>query len=107
MKNTLKNKLSKNSIKIIIDTSSSSLINVTPKKFSDSKLVSKELLKGNAMVVDVSEMPSAEAVRFIDFITGVLFTTQGGFKKIGHKTYLLAPSKEILSKFMTQFREIR
>ncbi len=97
-------KVGKKNIKIVINTSESSLINVTPKKFSDSKLVSKELLKGNALVVNVEEMSSTEAVRFIDFITGVLFTTQGGFKKIGHKTYLLAPSKIILEKFVTQFR---
>ncbi len=90
-------------INIVIDTSSSSLINVVPTKFSDSKLISKEILKGNALVVDINEMQRIEAIRLIDFITGVLFTTNGGFEKIAHKTYLLAPSKEILKKFLTQF----
>lgn len=95
----------KNSIKIVINTSQSSLINVQPTKFSDSKLISKELLKGNALVVDVNNMTGVEAIRFIDFVTGVLFTTKGGFKKIANKTYLLAPSKDILDKFLTQFEE--
>lgn len=90
---------------IVINTSSSSLINVTPRKFSDSKIVSKEILKGNALVVDINDMPKIEAIRFIDFITGVLFTVNGGFKKVANKTYLLAPSKEVLEKFLTQFEQ--
>ncbi len=95
----------KNSIKIVINTSQSSLINVSPTKFSDAKLISKEILKGNALVVDVNKMSSVEAIRFMDFITGVLFTTQGGFKKISDKIYLITPSKELIDKFLTQFQE--
>lgn len=90
-------------ITIVINTSSSSLINVMPKKFSDSKLIAKEILKGNALIVDIKEMENVEAVRFIDFITGVLFTTKGSFKKIADKTYLLAPSKDVLNKFISHF----
>lgn len=96
-------KKSKKQISITIDISSSQLINVKPKSFSDSKIVSKEILKGNAIVIDIQDMERVEAIRFIDFITGVLFTTKGGFKKIASKTYLLAPSKELLEKFLTQF----
>ncbi|NQX83428.1 MAG: cell division protein SepF [Mycoplasmataceae bacterium] len=96
-------KISRKKITIIINTSSSSLINVEPKKFFDSKLVAKEILKGNVLVVDINKMSKVEAIRFIDFITGVLFTTNGGFKKIANKTYLLAPSKKILKKFLPQF----
>ncbi len=90
-------------ITLVINTSKSSLINVSPRKFSDSKPVSKEILKGNALVIDIQDMPKVEAIRFIDFITGVLFTTGGKFKKIANKTYLLAPSEEVLNKFLPQF----
>lgn len=90
-------------ITLVVNTTKSSLINVSPRKFSDSKAVSKEILKGNALVVDIQEMPKVEAIRFIDFITGVLFTTGGSFQKIANKTYLLAPSKDVLNKFLPQF----
>ncbi len=89
-------------ISIVINTSKSTLSKVTPKKFSDSKAVAKEILKGNVIVIDLVEMEKVEAIRFVDFITGVLFTTGGAFKKIGTKSYLLAPSKELLNKFETQ-----
>jgi len=93
----------KNKITIVINTESSSLINVIPKTFNNSKLIAKELLRGNAVVVDLQEIKSVEAIRFIDFLTGVLFTTGGAFKKLSSKTYLLAPSQKILDKFLTQF----
>lgn len=96
-------KKNKNQINIVISTASPSLINVSPTKFADSKIVAKELLKGNALVLNIEKMDKIEAIRFIDFITGVLFTTKGNFKKIANKTYLLAPSKEILDKFLSQF----
>ncbi len=92
-------------ITLVIDTSKTSLINVAPRKFSDSKLISKEILKGNALVVDISEMEKVEAIRFIDFVTGVLFTTNGAFEKIANKTYLLAPSKIVLNKFLPQLEK--
>ncbi len=99
--------LKKNAKKItlVVNTTKSSLLNVTPKKFSDSKAVAKEILKGNALVIDINEMPKVEAIRFIDFVTGVLFTIGGDFEKIANKTYILAPSKEILDKFSPQFSE--
>lgn len=98
-------KANKNSIKIVINTSQSSLINVSPTQFSDAKLISKEILKGNALVVDINKMSGVEAIRFIDFITGVLFTTQGGFKRLADKVYLLTPSKSLTEKFLTQFEQ--
>ena len=97
-------KKSKNQISIIIDTKESSLVNISPTKFGDSKLMAKELLKGNALIVNLNKMKEkAETIRLIDFLTGVLFTTKGSFKKISNETYLVAPSKELLEKFLTQF----
>ena len=97
-------KKNKKEITIKINTSTSSLINVEPKKFSDSKIISKELLKGNALVIDINKMEKVDSIRMIDFITGVLFTTKGAYSKVAQKTYLIAPSQEILTKFSTQFR---
>ena len=51
-------------------------------------------------------MSKVESVRLIDFLTGVLFITKGGFKEIASKIYLIAPSKEILEKFLTQFKNV-
>ncbi len=90
-------------ITLVINTSKSSLLNVSPRKFEDAKAIVKEILKGNALVIDITDMSKVEAIRLIDFITGALFTTGGKFKKIATKTYLLAPSKEVLNKFITQF----
>lgn len=95
-------KFRKDTINIVIPTSTTSLINVSPNKFSDSSLIAKELLKGNALVVDINGMEKVEAIRFIDFITGVLFTTKGGFEKIADKVYLIAPSKRVLEKFKVE-----
>lgn len=55
-------KVNSKKISIVINTTSSSLINVSPKKFSDSKTISKELLKGNVLVVDINEMTDRKSV---------------------------------------------
>ncbi len=96
-------KQSAKKITIVINTTKSSLINVSPTKFSDGKVIIKEILKGNALVLDITDMPKVEAIRLIDFITGALFTTGGKFKKIANKTFLLAPSPDVLNKFISQF----
>ncbi len=97
-------KQSSKKVSIVINTSKTSLINVSPKKYSDGKVIIKEILKGNALVMDVSEMDRAEVIRFIDFITGALFAIGGKFDKIATKTYILAPSKDVLDKFISQFK---
>ncbi len=89
-------------ITLVINTTKSSLLRVTPKKFEDAKKITKEIVKGNALVLDISEMPKVEAIRFVDFITGALFTTGGKFKKITSKMYLIAPSQDVLDKFLPQ-----
>ncbi len=90
-------------ITLVINTTKSSLLDVTPKKFEDAKKITKEIVKGNALVLDISEMSKVEAIRLVDFITGSLFITGGKFKKIANKTYLIAPSQDVLNKFLSQF----
>ncbi len=90
-------------ITLVINTSKSSLLNVSPKNFENAKAVVKEIVKGNALVLDITDMTKVEAIRLIDFVTGALFTTGGKFKKIATKTYLLAPSQDVLNKFLPQF----
>ncbi len=92
-------------VNLIINTTKSSLIKVSPKKFSDSKLITKEILKGNVLVVDINEMTKVEAIRLMDFTTGALFTIGGKFEKIANKTFILAPSQETLDKFTPQFTQ--
>ncbi len=95
-------KQSPKKISLVINLSKSSLINVSPTKFEDAKKITKEILKGNAVVLDIEEMSTVEAIRLVDFITGALFTTGGKFKKIANKTYLLAPSQGVLDKFKSE-----
>ncbi|MFV0494256.1 cell division protein SepF [Mycobacterium sp.] len=92
-------------ISLVINTSKSSLLNVTTSKFEDSKAIVKELMKGNALVIDINEMTNVTAIRMIDFITGSLFIIGGKFKKIANKTYLVAPSQTVLDKFLNQFED--
>jgi cell division inhibitor SepF len=81
------------------ETSPSQLIRFTPKTFRESKLIAAELKKDNVVIIDVSELPKLEAIRLIDFLSGILYITEGKYKKIVSKTYLLAPRENLLNKF--------
>lgn len=100
------NKNSKNdTISITIDEKKAKLVKMHPKKFQDIKAIANEILDGNAVVVELNEMSSSDAIRMVDFLTGVLFVVNGCYKKLSKRSYLLSPSKGILNKFIKEFNK--
>ncbi len=84
---------------ISISTKETKLIRYTPLNYSESRMISKELLKGNVVVVDVEKMPKHDIIRLIDFVSGTLLAIDGDYKKLAPFTFLLAPSKKLAEKY--------
>lgn len=77
----------------------SMLVRYTPTSFSETKDIAKELKNNNVVIIDISKLSKVEAVRMIDFVSGVLFAVGGKYKRLVSKTYLIAPNEKLLNKF--------
>ena len=82
-----------------ISTSETKIIQIKPKSFIDGKNISKELLKGNIVWINISDVSNTEAIRIVDFLTGVLLVTKGTYKKASKKEYILFPTEKHLLKY--------
>ncbi len=70
-----------------------------PEKFADAPLVADELLAGNTVVVNLEKVERDELRRLLDFISGVVYSLDGGMKKIaGNTTFILTPGSVTLSE---------
>lgn len=77
----------------------SKLIRFTPVQFSEVKKIVNELVNKNVVLLDITKISRPEAVRLIDFVSGALIVTDGKYKKVAPKTYLLSPSLSLLNAF--------
>ena len=70
-----------------------------PEKFSDAPLVADELLAGNTVVMNLEKVERDELRHLLDFISGVVYSLDGGMKKIaGNTTFILTPGSVTLSE---------
>jgi FtsZ-interacting cell division protein YlmF len=70
-----------------------------PEKFADAPLVADELLAGSTVVMNVEKVERDELRHLLDFISGVVYSLDGGMKKIaGNTTFILTPGSVTLSE---------
>ncbi|WP_377267390.1 cell division protein SepF [Peterkaempfera sp. SMS 1(5)a] len=67
------------------------IISVRPTGFESARVVGEHLRAGSPVVMDVSEMPDADAKRLVDFASGLIFGTRGSIERIARRVFLLAP----------------
>ncbi len=75
------------------------LVKLFPTKYSEAKLVSKELMFGNVVLVDVRNLPTHEQEKLVDFISGSIFVLNAKYKKISNSIFFLAPNEMLMEKY--------
>jgi len=63
-----------------------------PKTFRDVIGVADQLKNRNAVIVSLNKMDIDEARRFIDFLSGVVYSIEGEIRKIEKGIFLIVPS---------------
>ena len=71
--------------------SSSQMILVEPRAYSESQTIADHLKSKNTVVVNLKRVTDAQAKRIIDFLTGTLYAIGGDLQKIGPGIYLCTP----------------
>ena len=62
-----------------------------PERFSDVASIADYLLDGCTVVLNMEAMESKEALRMLDFLNGVTYTTGGDIKPVAQSTYIITP----------------
>ncbi len=71
--------------------SSSKMILVEPRAYSESQQIADHLKARNSVVVNFKRVTTDQAKRIIDFLSGTLYAINGDLQKIGEGIYLCTP----------------
>ena len=87
------------------NTIEAKLITFNPKEVSETIALAKQLLDGNAIIIDFSNTPNNIAVRIVDYISGMLMATKGDYRRLGKKIFLLSLDKEINDHYEEEIKK--
>ena len=62
-----------------------------PRLYADVRQIATQLLKGQAVIVNFTQMDDKNAKRVVDFLNGATFAIDGGIKRIGTEIFLCTP----------------
>lgn len=62
-----------------------------PRIYSDVRRIAKQILAGEAVIVNFTQQDPKTAVKTIDFLNGVVFAIDGQIKRIGEQIFLCTP----------------
>lgn len=62
-----------------------------PRIYSDVKVIAKQLIEGNAVIINFGSASDEATKRIIDFLNGVIFTIDGNIERISELVFVFAP----------------
>ena len=62
-------------------------IHYRPQSFSSTQEISDSLKHGNVVIVDITDLTRADALRMIDFLGGVMYALNGDMKRLNKTTF--------------------
>ncbi|WP_149362028.1 cell division protein SepF [Lolliginicoccus suaedae] len=63
-----------------------------PRDFSEARTIGEQFRDGIPVIMDLNDMPGADAKRVLDFAGGCAFALNGNFEKVASKVFLLSPA---------------
>ncbi|WP_294974621.1 cell division protein SepF [uncultured Leuconostoc sp.] len=72
-----------------------------PKVYSDSRAIASQILGGEAVVVNFTQIDEAQAKRILDFLGGAIYAVNGEIERIGQSIFLVTPATFEISGTLT------
>ena len=72
-----------------------------PKVYSDSRAIASQILGGEAVIVNFTQIDEAQAKRILDFLGGVVYAVNGEIERIGQSIFLVTPDTFEISGTLT------
>lgn len=63
-----------------------------PRDYSEARTIGERFREGVPVIMDLNDMPGADAKRLVDFAAGCAFALNGSFEKVASKVFLLSPA---------------
>ena len=80
-----------NKIVDIHTTAKLQVVLTKPVKFMEAKEIADSLNEKRTVVLNLESAPKDEAIRILDFLSGVAYANDGEIKKIAKSTFIIAP----------------
>ncbi|GEN95583.1 cell division protein SepF [Pediococcus ethanolidurans] len=74
-----------------ISGSKSQIALFEPRIFSDAKEAAKQLIAGQAVILNFERIDNEQTKRIVDFLSGTLFAIDGSIEEVGTQIFLCTP----------------
>ncbi len=71
---------------------------IAPRKYSDALHISNLLKEESSMIINFEHLDKMNAKRFMDFISGTIYSLNGHMAKLSECLILLTPEKTLISE---------
>ncbi|AVL00120.1 cell division protein SepF [Pediococcus inopinatus] len=75
-----------------ISGSKSQIALFEPRIFSDAKEAAKQLISGQAVILNFERIDDSQTKRIVDFLSGTLFAIDGSIEEVGTQIFLCTPN---------------
>ena len=65
---------------------------IHPRSYNDAKIIGEAFREDIPVIMNVDDMPDADAKRLVDFASGLVFALNGRIERVTAKVFLLTPS---------------
>lgn len=65
---------------------------IKPRAYADAKLIGEAFRQGVPVIMNLTEMPEADAKRMVDFSAGLAFGLHGSLERVTTAVFLLSPA---------------
>ncbi|WP_416826929.1 cell division protein SepF [Ectobacillus polymachus] len=70
---------------------SSKVVLLEPRTYSEAQAIADQLKNRRAVVINLQRVPSDQALRIVDFLSGTVYAIGGDIQKLGVKTFICTP----------------
>lgn len=70
----------------------SRITTLQPRSYRDARTIGERYRSGVPVIMNLTELETAEAKRLVDFAAGLVFALHGGFDKVTNRVFLLTPA---------------
>jgi cell division inhibitor SepF len=67
------------------------IISLTPRTYSEARLIGEHYREGKPVIMNLSDMEESERKRLVDFASGLVFGHHGNIERVTPKVFLLTP----------------
>lgn len=90
---------------VSVNKASSEIKILTPKKYSDALHVTNMLKENACMILNFESLDKMNTKRFMDFISGTIYSLSGHMAKLGDNLILITPERTIITEDFDQAGE--